>query len=262
MLRLEKARWQTLPWSYIVSSVITLAVIATVLNFVNFKAIAALDFTVVYQYRYTFLRAIGTTLGITSTAIVIGLIVGIALAVLIIQGPRPVRMIVTAYVEIWRNTPLIVQLFWVHFALPVVTGINSTALQSGLIAMTMQSAAYLTDIARTGILAVPKGQYEASAALGLPGWSKWMDIILPQALRIVIPPLATIAVGFFKASAILSLLSVGELMTQAKNIATYTHKPIEIMTFVGLVYWVMGYSFGSLAYKLEGILGSDQRVRR
>lgn len=246
------------PWGSIISTLVAVLIVAAAASFINFKAIAALDFSVVYQYRYTFLSAVGTTLAITSFAIVIGLIVGSVFAVLIMQGNRPVRWLVTAYVEVWRNTPLVVQLFWVHFALPSLTGYSTTAVQSGIIAMTMQSSAYLTDIARAGIQAVPKGQYEAAAALGLPAWSKWLDVILPQAFRIVIPPLASIAIGFFKASAILSLLSVGELMTQTKNIAAYTHKPIEVMTFVGFVYWVLGYSFGSATYKLEKLFGSDQ----
>ncbi|MCR5857213.1 amino acid ABC transporter permease [Mesorhizobium sp. J428] len=249
----------TVPWTYIVSTGLALVILLWIAQFLNFEAIRALDFSVVYEYRYAFLRAVGTTFAITTFAMVVGFAVAVVFAVLIIQGIWPARWLVIAYVEVWRNTPLVVQLFWVHFALPTVTGISTTAVQSGVIAITMQSSAYLTDIARAGIQAVPKGQYEAATALGLPAWSRWFDVILPQAIRIIIPPLASLAIGFFKASAILSLLSVGELMTQTKNIAFYTHKPIEVMTFAGLIYWVLGYSFGTATYKLERFLGSDQR---
>ena len=248
-------------WNYIVSSAVAALLVAAVLSFVNFEAISHLDFTVVYTYRWALVRATGFTLTITLIAMTVGLVVGIIFAILSLQGFWPIRALVTAYVEIWRNTPLVVQLFWVHFALPLVTGYSTTAVESGLIAITMQSSAYLTDVARTGIQAVHKGQYEAAAALGLPSWSKWIDVILPQALKVVIPPLASIAITFFKASAILSLLSVGELMTQTKNIATYSQRPIEVMTAAGVIYWFLGYTFASATYKLERLLGSDQRER-
>jgi len=159
--------------------------------------------------------------------------------------------VIAGYIEIFRNTPLVLQLFWIHFAIPKATGISTTPFQSGVIAIALQSSAYLADVARAGIQAVPAGQWEAADALGLSTRNKWLDVVLPQALKIVIPPLANIAVGYFKASAALALLSVGELMTVTSRIAQYSFKPIEAYTLAGLIYLVLGAILSNLTFRLE-----------
>jgi polar amino acid transport system permease protein len=121
--------------------------------------------------------------------------------------------------------------------------------------MTVQSSAYLTDVIRAGIQAIPTGQWQAADALGLATRAKWIDIILPQAAKIVIPPLANVSIGYFKASATLALLSVGELMTVASRVSTYSYKPIETMTVVGSIYLAMGYGLSLLTYRLERVFG-------
>ena len=155
-----------------------------------------------------------------------------------------------------RDTPLVVALFWIHFALPVATGISTTAFESGFIAMALQSSAYLADVARAGIAAVPRGQWDAADSLGMSRLWKWLDVVLPQAFKIMVPPLANVALGYFKASSVLALLSVGELMTVALRISNYTFKPIETLTTVGAIYLVLGYVLSSLTYRLERLLGT------
>ncbi len=238
-------------FSRVLTWAVGLAVIGIVLSSVNWQFLDTLDFGALWPYRYAFLRATGITLMLSGLAVIFGLAIGVVLAILLQTRVRPVRWIVIAYVEVWRNTPLVVQLFWVHFALPIVTGFSTSALVSGLIAMTLQASAYLTDISRAGIQAVPNGQREAAYALGLPLSSTWISIILPQALKVMIPPLANIAIGFFKTSAILSLLSVGELMSTANRIADATFRPIETLTIAALIYFVFGYAFSQATYKLE-----------
>ena len=171
----------------------------------------------------------------------------------------PWRWLITAHVELWRNTPLLVQLFWVHFALPNLTGISTTVFVSGVIALSLQASAYLTEIARAGIDAVPKGQWEAANSLGLPGPTRWLTIILPQAMKIMIPPLANTAISFFKATTVLSLLAVGELMTISNTIANFTFKQIEVLTAVGVIFYVLGSVFSSATYKLENVLKRSER---
>ena len=166
---------------------------------------------------------------------------------------------VVVYVEIWRNTPLLVQLIWVHFALPLVTGLTTTALQSGLIAITLQSAAYFTEIVRAGIEAVPKGQWEASRALGLPRRTMWMSVILPQAGRIIIPPLANFAISLFKATAILTVLSINELMTVTTRISNVAFKPLELFTAAAVIYFVIGYAMSRGTLRLERVLQAANR---
>lgn len=234
-----------------VSYIASVVLIAFIAYHVDWQFIAGLKFAPLWEYRSALATAVGITLLVSGLAVLIGLAIGIALAILLQLKIGPLRWIVIAYVEIWRNTPLIVQLFWVHFALPLVTGISTTAFVSGLIAMSLQASAYLTDITRAGIQSVPRGQSEAADAVGLSASHKWFYIILPQALKIMIPALANIAIGFFKTSAILSLISVGELMSVANRISDITFRPIEVLSIAAIIYFVLGYAFSLGTYKLE-----------
>lgn len=236
-----------------------MAIVAAVIYFINWDFIATLDFGVIWEYRVAFAIGLLKTLSLTGIAVALGVLAGFILAAAYQAPSSLLRWASIIYVEVLRNTPLVVQLFWIHFALPQLTGISTTAFQSGLIAMTLQSSAYLADVARSGIQAIPKGQWEAAAALGLPAWSRWIEVALPQAIKIVIPPLANIAIGYFKASAMLVLLGVGELMTVAGQVANYSFKPIETFTFVGLIYLVLGYTFSTLTYRLEAVYKRSER---
>jgi His/Glu/Gln/Arg/opine family amino acid ABC transporter permease subunit len=234
-----------------VSTVAGLLVVYGIYAAIDWKFVATLDFHVLIEYWRPLLRAASITLGVTGGALVVGLTIGVVIAVLLQLPLGPLRFVILGYVELWRNTPLIVQLFWVHFGLPVVTGVSTTALTSGFLALALQSSAYLADIARAGIQAVPRGQWQAGRALALPAWSFWLEIILPQALKIMIPPFANLAQSFLNGSALLGLLQVGELMTVATKISDYTFKPIEIMTCVGALYLVLNLGVGRLARWLE-----------
>ncbi len=238
-------------WTSAVSFVAGLAIVGWIYGAIDWKFVDTLDFHILIEYWQPLLRGAVVTLLITGAALVVGLSVGVIIAILLQLPIGPLRWLIVAYVELWRNTPLIVQLFWVHFGLPVITGVSTTAVESGFLALTLQSSAYLADIARAGIQAVPRGQWQAARALGLPTWSFWLEIILPQALKIMIPPFANLALSFLNGSALLGLLQVGELMTVATKISDYTFKPIEIMTAVGGLYLLLNLMVGRLARWLE-----------
>lgn len=238
-------------------SLLLIAVIAvSIYNLIDWSKIGDLDFGIVLTFWRPLTIAVGTTIAITTLALALGLLLGVCLAVLLELPIGPLRYLINAYIELWRNTPLIVQLFWVHFGLPVLTGISTTALQSGLLALTLQSSAYLADIARAGIQAVPRGQWDAVKSLSLPGRTKWLEVILPQALKIMIPPLGNLAVSFLNGSALLGVLSVGELMTVSAKISDYTSKPVEIMTCAALLYLAINLVTSRLTNRLERFAGS------
>jgi polar amino acid transport system permease protein len=248
---------QRLKQSLDVGSVLLIVAIAVGLyNFIDWRQVGDLDFGIIVKFWRPLALAAAMTITITATALALGLLLGVCLAVLLELPIGPLRYIINCHIEIWRNTPLIVQLFWVHFGLPVVTGISTTALQSGLIALTLQSSAFLADIARAGIQAVPRGQWDAIKALSLPARTKWLEVILPQALKIMIPPLGNLAVSFLNGSALLGVLSVGELMTVATKISDYTSKPVEIMTVVALLYLAINLIISHLTNRLERFSGS------
>jgi len=237
------------------SVVLTMAIATALYYFIDWSQIRVLDFGIVLKYWRPLTIAAGTTLLITLGAFAVGLLLGVGLAILLELRIGPLRYVINAYIEIWRNTPLIVQLFWIHFGLPVVTGISTTALESGSLALTLQSSAYLADIARAGIQAVPRGQWDAASALALPARTKWFEVILPQALKIMIPPLGNLAVSFLNGSALLGVLSVGELMTVSAKISDYTSRPVEIMTVTALLYLAMNLLTTYLTGRLERFTG-------
>jgi His/Glu/Gln/Arg/opine family amino acid ABC transporter permease subunit len=241
-----------------VSVIVLVAIAIGAYNFIDWSQIRTLDFGIIIKFWRPLATAAGMTIAITAAALACGLVIGIVLAILLELRIGFLRYVLNAYIEIWRNTPLIVQLFWVHFGLPIVTGISTTALQSGLLALTLQSSAYLADIARAGIQAVPRGQWDAAMALSLPARTKWLEIILPQALKIMIPPLGNLAVSFLNGSALLGVLSVGELMTISTRISDYTSKPIEIMTVVALLYLAINVATTYLTSRLERFAGAPR----
>lgn len=235
----------------IVSTVGGLVVLGLIGSMVKWSFIASLDFSVIWEYRAALLRGAATTVEVTAASVAVGSLLGLVLAILLQVRSRPLRWAISTYVEIWRNVPIIVLLFWVHFGLPPLLGISTSAPVSGIIAMSLQSSAYLTDIARTGIAAVPLGQWQAADAVGLSSWTKWRHVVLPQAIKIVLPALANVFISFIKVSAILSVLSVGELMSTAARISDYSFKPIEVISFVGFVYVVLGGALGAVTRRLE-----------
>jgi His/Glu/Gln/Arg/opine family amino acid ABC transporter permease subunit len=256
LLQEKPGVWQNLRALLDVPSVVLMIAIATALYyFIDWSQIRVLDFGIVLKYWRPLTIAAGTTLLITLCALAVGLLLGVSLAILLELRIGPLRYIINTYIEIWRNTPLIVQLFWIHFGLPVVTGISTTALESGSLALTLQSSAYLADIARAGIQAVPRGQWDAVSALALPARTKWFEVILPQALKIMIPPLGNLAVSFLNGSALLGVLSVGELMTVSAKISDYTSRPVEIMTVTALLYLAMNLLTTYLTGRLERFTG-------
>jgi His/Glu/Gln/Arg/opine family amino acid ABC transporter permease subunit len=256
LLQEKRGVWQSLRALLDVPSVVLTIAIATALYyFIDWSQIRVLDFGIVLKYWRPLTIAAGTTLLITLGAFAVGLLLGVGLAILLELRIGPLRYVINAYIEIWRNTPLIVQLFWIHFGLPVVTGISTTALESGSLALTLQSSAYLADIARAGIQAVPRGQWDAARALALPARTKWFEVILPQALKIMIPPLGNLAVSFLNGSALLGVLSVGELMTVSAKISDYTSRPVEIMTVTALLYLAMNLLTTYLTGRLERFTG-------
>ena len=233
---------------------VAVALLAWLASEINWSFVTGLDFTVIYTYRIALLQGLLNTVLISALSLLIGLAVGLGFACLLYVPLAPLRWLIVSYIEILRDTPLVVALFWIHFALPIVTGISTSAFESGFIAMALQSSAYLADVSRAGIQSVARGQWDAADALGLSRRSKWLDIVLPQALKIMIPPLANVALGYFKASSVLALLSVGELMTVAARISNYSFKPIETLTTVGVVYLALGSLLSWLTYRLERVV--------
>ncbi len=235
----------------VAGTLVVAAAFAFILYSVKWQFVRTLDFSVIYQYWPLLAKGLSMTLFITLVSVATGLICGVMLAILYQVPSRILRILITIHVEVWRSTPLLVQIFWIHFALPQLTGIPTPALVSGIIAMTLQSSAYLTEITRAGIENIPRGQWEAAKVLNLSGRTTWLVVILPQALRLMLPALCNTVLSFFKGSTILSVLAINELVTVSNNIASFTFRPIEIVTFAGVVFFIIGYLISYMGSLLE-----------
>jgi polar amino acid transport system permease protein len=179
-------------------------------------------------------------------ATVIGLLVGIAR----ISRLLPLRMLATPYVQFIRGTPLLLQLFFIYYVLPY-GGIILSPFVSGLLGLTLNYSAYMAEVFRGGVLAIPKGQWEAGFSIGMSRRLLLRRIILPQALRIVIPALGNFFVSIFKDSALVSVVTMRDLMFSGQILAAATFKHFEIFAEVAAIYFLISYPTAKFVEYIE-----------
>lgn len=222
---------------------------------IDYNFLRSLDFTVAWTYMPVLLRGLLTNVLLTGIGFFCGgVVVGTLLALANLSSRRIIRWPVLGFVEFWRSTPLLVQAIWVHFAVPVLTGIATTPFQSASIALIFNVAAYCSEIIRGGILGVGKGQFEAARALGMRAYATWRKVILPQAIRLMLPPLVGTTISIFKATAILSILAINDLLRTASRLSTFTFQPVEIYTAAALLAFAVGVGISLLGYYAERAL--------
>lgn len=224
--------------------------------------LAPLDFGAVWQYRVPFAWGLWTTVWIAAVAFAIAVPAGLILAWGRIRGRWWVNLPIMGFVDVMRFTPLLVQAVWIHFALPALTGASMTATQSGLLALTLHVSAYVCDILRAGIVAIPKGQWEAARALGLRNRHTVVRVVLPQVWPLVLPPLANVAVGTFKLTAILGILAIDDMMKVANRINNMVFRPVEIYTAVAGAYLLVGLLLTAGANAVERRFGAARQAGR
>jgi len=199
------------------------------------------------------LEGAGLTVMISSVAMVLALVLGLALAA-ISQAPGPVaRRLVAAYVEVFRNTPLLIQIFIVYFGLPQL-GVKLSPFLSGLAALVLYAAAYNTEIFRAGLEAVPHGQFEAARSAGLGELQILRYVILPQAVRICFPALGNNLVSLVKNSSLVSTIGMVELMFVANDISFNNFRTFEIYGAAAVIYVVIVLTLTRLLRAAEGRL--------
>lgn len=179
------------------------------------------------------LSGLMTTLTLGATCIVLGFFGGLALAMARLYGPRLLRVLAIAYIDVLRSIPVLVLLFVVYYALPFA-GVRLSAFAAAASAISMVSAAYSAEIVRAGIEAIPKGQFEAARALGLRFMLIMRKVVLPQALRIVIPPLTSNAINVVKDTALASVVAMPDLLKQANQAQALAANPTPLIAAAGI----------------------------
>ena len=209
------------------------------------------DFRVVLLDWPMLLQATIGTLKMCGAAIAIGLPLGLLLTVLRRFGPAPVRMLTVGVVEFLRISAPIVLIIWFYFAFPILAGVNINAFTAGALAVGIQAAAFFSEICRAGINAVDLGQTEAARAIGMRTGALMRHIVLPQALRHMIPVMLSLVAEIVKATSLVAVIGFGELSYAASRIAADTYRPIESYTVIAVIYFLLIFGIGRMAALLE-----------
>ena len=197
------------------------------------------------------LAGIPVTLIFTISSVLLGLVWGSALSLCKISGVKPLQWFSFAYTTIFRGTPLLLQLSLVYFATPQLTGYNITPYQAGVLTFTLNSGAYMSETIRAGIQAVDKGQAEASLSLGIPYWLMMWDVIMPQALKNILPALVNETISLLKDSSLVSTIGVVEILRAAQIVGANKYIYFEPLLFAGLIYYVLVMGLTYAASMLE-----------
>jgi polar amino acid transport system permease protein len=199
----------------------------------------------------TLLKAAITTLEATLGGMVIALVLGLGLAVLLLSRIRPVAWTARAAMEFVRGTPLLIQLFFLFYVLPEI-GVSGSALMTGIVGLGVHYATYTAEVYRAGIQNVPRGQWEAAVALNIAPRDTWVRIVLPQAIRPMVPALGNYLVAMFKETPLLATITVLELLGTAQNEAATSYRYFESYTLVGLIFLALSIPAAMLVRRLEG----------
>ena len=209
-----------------------------------------LEYQIFFDYAPMLLTGFWLTIKIVVCAIALGIPLGLVLAF----GRRPDSVIIsflsTSFIELFRNTPFIIQVFLFYYVLPFY-GLRFSAELIGILALAAFGSAYFAEIIRAGIDAVPKGQLESAKAIGMSDWQAMKNIVLPQTLSIVVPPLTNQAIILIKESAILSTITVHELTMTGLMVQGETFRPFEVFIMVALLYWALNETIATIMRKFE-----------
>lgn len=197
------------------------------------------------EYYGVLLSGIWVTLALSVLAMLVAIVVGLIACLGTLARSRLVRAPAVFYVEFCRNTPILVQLVWVHYALPEIIGVKFDAFTSSLIALALQSSGYLAEEYRAGIESIDKGQIEAAQSLGMTYSRLMRRIVIPQAFIRMLPGILNQYVICFKSTSIVSIIAVPDLMYQAGLIVSATFLPMPVYTAVALTYFVLVFAVSS-----------------
>jgi His/Glu/Gln/Arg/opine family amino acid ABC transporter permease subunit len=210
-----------------------------------------LDFVQIIPSLPFIFEGVLVTLKYTILSLFFGFLLGGLLALLRISHASFLVAFARVYISVFRGTPLLVQLTFIYFAIPQLTGYKITAFQAGVLSFSLNSAAYVSEIIRAGILAVDRGQFEASASLGIGYCSMMKDIILPQAIRNILPALVNEAINLLKESALVSTIGEMDLLRRANIVAAEKYIHFEPLLVIAVIYYIMVMGLSYLSTILE-----------
>lgn len=210
-----------------------------------------LDFSVLLNFSDALALGLWMTLKLTVLCIALGTTLGFLIGLARASENALVRVPATIFVEFFRGTPVLIQLFWIFFCLPLVLGVELSNFVSATIALTLYMGAITSETFRSSLRSVGRDQMDACIALGLPRRVQVVSVVLPQAVLRAVPTLLSNCISLFKESALVSAVGMADLMFIGQNISNNTARPIEVLTAVALIYFVIAFPLTRLVTRVE-----------
>ena len=207
-----------------------------------------------FLWRYTglFWTGVQVTVAYTVGTVILGLAIGLLLGLARLVPSRWVGVPLVAFIELFRCTPLLVQIVWFYYALPVILNVQVPAVVAATLVLSLYTAAFYAEIFRGGIVSIERGQWDAARALGLRWWPLMRRVVLPQAVRRMVPPFLNQSIIQLKNTSLVSTIAVPDLLYQGTLVTSDTYKPLEVYTVVALIYFMMLFPATRVVQWLEG----------
>ncbi|MDO8250984.1 MAG: amino acid ABC transporter permease [Rhodoferax sp.] len=200
-----------------------------------------LDWNVIWTYRQALLEGAAMTIGLTVLTMLLAVPGGILLALMRLSSNRLLSAASLAFVEFFRNLPLILVIYWAFYVMPMAFDVQFSALTTALVALVLNVSAYNAETFRAGINSIRKGQMEAALAMGMSRRQAMFKVVIPQAARRILPVLASTWISLFKDTSLVSVIAVSELAYTSMQIRAQTFRVLEMLTAMAVLYWLMGY---------------------
>ena len=210
-----------------------------------------MDLSYLQNYYRFFIDGTVITLLLSFFGVIFGVILGVVFALMKLSKNPLLKGFAVAYIEIVRGTPMMVQMFIVYYGLPKLLGIDFEDITLGIVAVSLNSAAYVAEIIRAGILSIDKGQMEAARSLGMSHRLAMTNIIIPQAFKNILPALGNEFITLIKESAIVSIIGIHELMYNTDTVRGNTYKPFSPLIVAAAIYFIITFTISKLLGKLE-----------
>ena len=209
------------------------------------------QFESVLPYIPFLLVGVPLTIGITLGAFLAGVVASLPMAVVRLAHTPVIDQLTFAWIEFFRTTPPLVHVIWAYYVFPIAFDMRLSAVTVVIAALAANTSAQMAEIFRAGIQSIPKGQGEAATVLGLTPWQRLRYVVLPQALRLIMAPSANTLVSLLKDSSLAAIIAVPELMNRGQILSIDTFRPLEVLTLVAILYFVLTYPLALAAAALE-----------
>ena len=209
------------------------------------------DFSFLWMYRWLLVTGLGVTVLYTVASIVAGLVIGLGVGLMRLSRSWFVNAPLIAYIEAFRCTPLLVQIIWFYYALPVLVGLDIPAAVAGFLVLSLYTGAFYAEIFRGGVLSIERGQWDAARAIGMRRRQVLRTVILPQAVKRMIPPFMNQSIIQLKNTSLVSTIAVSDLLYQGTLITSATYRPLETYTTVAVIYFAVLFPLTLAAQAVE-----------